>query len=325
MLNLMWNPHSVVAPDYAMDCFILACQPFINNFNLSYKEATWHLTAIWHRQTTIERQEWDFLPFTDTQILVIPPILSSPLTLWKLHKGEYCKLYFFTNKELDDAQTTSHASMKENSWEKTLGMHKWYQDPDKISKHALIIYQATIQKRWHDILGIPYTFNLKYLNDELLSRIRSDLIHKAHTAAVIQAKEVNQWLIKALASQQRSGPVHPSTSPSYCSPNTYKHPSFPSVAQTELPHKCNKSFQAQDKHVGKTKPLPACAVCLNCIMHNVPVIECNADRTWDNKHNITDQCLYSRWKCKDKCSDKHTHTHLCSECRFSSHGAQQCS
>jgi len=35
------------------------------------------------------------------------PILLSPLTLCKLCKGEYCKLYFFMNKGLADMQVYS--------------------------------------------------------------------------------------------------------------------------------------------------------------------------------------------------------------------------
>ena len=45
-----------------------------------------------------------FLPFADMQISTATPVLPSSLTLRKLHKGEYCELYFFTNKGLADAQ-----------------------------------------------------------------------------------------------------------------------------------------------------------------------------------------------------------------------------
>ena len=48
-----------------------------------------------------------FLPFADTQISTSTPILPSPLALRKLRKGEYCELYFFTNKGLADAQAYS--------------------------------------------------------------------------------------------------------------------------------------------------------------------------------------------------------------------------
>jgi len=48
-----------------------------------------------------------FLPFMDTQISTSTPVLPSPLALRKLHKGEYCELYFFTNKGLADAQSCS--------------------------------------------------------------------------------------------------------------------------------------------------------------------------------------------------------------------------
>jgi hypothetical protein len=37
------------------------------------------------------------------------PVLPSPLALRKLRKGEFCELYFFTNKGLKDAQATSQS------------------------------------------------------------------------------------------------------------------------------------------------------------------------------------------------------------------------
>ncbi|KAL4064866.1 hypothetical protein V8B97DRAFT_2025894 [Scleroderma yunnanense] len=280
-----------------MDHFLLAHQPFVDDFNLSHEEVN-----------AIEKQEWDeeeqelilckewkknhtkFLPFANTQISATPPVLPSPLTLWKLWKGEYlakAKYSIVEDKDLfcaqideathcillDDKHTESHLCF----W-LAIGVHECCHNPDK--------------KRWHDTLGTPYSFNLKYLNNKLLSKIRSDHTHKAHTAAVVQAKE------------QRTGLTLMDTSPSCHSPNTYKCSASPLVDQLDPPHKCNKSFQAQDKYTNKADP-------------SQPV--------WSLITKSTGQCLCVRWKCKDSCSDKHIHAHLCSGCRSSFHSTHQCS
>ncbi|KAI9568774.1 hypothetical protein HD554DRAFT_1993628, partial [Boletus coccyginus] len=51
-----------------------------------------------------------FLAYTDVPMSSTPPVIPSPLMLCKLCKGEFCELYFFTNKGLADAQVTSHST-----------------------------------------------------------------------------------------------------------------------------------------------------------------------------------------------------------------------
>ncbi|KIO14022.1 hypothetical protein M404DRAFT_121641 [Pisolithus tinctorius Marx 270] len=62
-------------------------------------------------------------------------------------------------------------------------------------------------------------------------------------------------------------------------------------------------------------PLPVCAVCLSHECHNIPVVECCAPHTWDNKHETfskrVHRVLYSRkgvylcprWQCEEGCSE----------------------
>ena len=93
-------------------------------------------------------------------------------------------------------------AMKENGWDQkrleahlsfwmALGAHEWRHDSEDTAKRTLIVYQATVQKRWHDTLGIPHSFNLKYVNEALLNKIQMELMHKAHDWAVKQANEVH--------------------------------------------------------------------------------------------------------------------------------------
>ncbi|KAH0833449.1 hypothetical protein J3R83DRAFT_12564 [Lanmaoa asiatica] len=51
-----------------------------------------------------------FLQFADVPMSAAPPVIPSPLALRKLCKGEFCELYFFTNKGLADAQVSSYST-----------------------------------------------------------------------------------------------------------------------------------------------------------------------------------------------------------------------
>ncbi|KAL4066381.1 hypothetical protein V8B97DRAFT_2025516 [Scleroderma yunnanense] len=311
MPNLTWNPHIAMVPDYTTECFILAFQPFnaIERQEWDTQEEQQHAQTEEQELVLHEERKKNcnkFLPFTDTQIFAALPVLSSPLTLHKLQKGEYCKLYFFMNKGLADTQAISHTVDNEALaiTQNEHGLHTYI--------HTYCFYQATAWKRWHDTLGMLYSFDLKYLNSDLLNKIQSNLIHKAHTTVMIQAKEVNQWLIMVMNSQQRAGTTHLNTPTNYHTPSTSKHSALPSAEQAEPSHKHN-----------------------NCTLHSAPVVECKADRTWDKKHKTfskwlnrflitkrTRQHLCSRWQHKDGCADKHTLSHLCSGCGSSSHGTQ---
>jgi hypothetical protein len=62
------------------------------------------------RQDKQKKNHIKFLPYADVPMSATAPVLLSPLVLCKLHKGEFCKLYFFTNKGLEDARATSHST-----------------------------------------------------------------------------------------------------------------------------------------------------------------------------------------------------------------------
>ncbi|KAL4063390.1 hypothetical protein V8B97DRAFT_1876847, partial [Scleroderma yunnanense] len=119
--------------------------------------------------------------------------------------------------------------------------------------------------------------------------------------------------------------------------NTPKCPISLVTDNTEAAYKHSKSFHSWDRNFSEGEPLPACAVCLSQKVHNTPVIEYDASKTWDNKHNTftkhvnktlisksMDQCLCSHWQQKDGCLNKHSHTHLCLGCGSFTHRAQSC-
>jgi hypothetical protein len=193
-----------------------------------------------------------FLPFADAPMSATPPVIPSPLALRKLRKGEFCELYFFTNKGLADAQVTSYSAddealtlvqdeqgmhsfipiasakakqnvvddkdltwlqidkathriiqaMRECSWDEAriqahvefwiaLGSHSWRHHHDERCRRALIQYQAVARRRWHDTLGTPNSFNLKYIQSSLLDDIRTEIVDSAAAAAASAAKEAS--------------------------------------------------------------------------------------------------------------------------------------
>jgi len=150
--------------------------------------------------------------------------------------------------------------------------------------------------------------------------------------------QVNEKLLAAVTAQQRpSHMTQKTTQQQQCQPGSSKRPASPNTDHSESSHKHSKSFHTRDKINNENEPLPACAVCLSRELHSVPVVECDANKTWDLKYDTfakrvnrtlvgkaTGQRICSRWQCKDSCSDKHSHAHLCSGCRSSSHGAQSC-
>ncbi|KIM51837.1 hypothetical protein SCLCIDRAFT_142389 [Scleroderma citrinum Foug A] len=153
----------------------------------------------------------------------------------------------------------------------------------------------------------------------------------------VLASQANEKLLVAITAQQRPTYLSQKTTHQQCQPSSSKRPASPITDHSESLHKRSKSFHTQEKTYSENDPLPACAVCLSCEMHSVPVIECNASTTWDHKHDVfvkqinktlvvksTGQRLCSQWQCKDGCSDKHAHAHLCSSCRSAAHGAQNC-
>ncbi|KAF8833785.1 hypothetical protein BDN67DRAFT_682819 [Paxillus ammoniavirescens] len=92
--------------------------------------------------------------------------------------------------------------MKECGWEEdrvgahlqfwmNLSAHEWRHDPEDAACQALIVYQAMYRRRWHDTLGTASSFNLKYLDEEALIKIKFKITSKIHTAITNQAREVS--------------------------------------------------------------------------------------------------------------------------------------
>ncbi|KAF8415024.1 hypothetical protein L210DRAFT_3305430, partial [Boletus edulis BED1] len=80
-----------------------------------------------------------------------------------------------------------------------------------------------------------------------------------------------------------------------------------------------------------------CAICLGRNRHTMPVIQCAAKRTWDDKYDTYCErinkairtrdgstTLCSLWQRDCSCQDKHDHMHLCSGCGALTHGASRC-
>ncbi|KIJ09536.1 hypothetical protein PAXINDRAFT_55044, partial [Paxillus involutus ATCC 200175] len=84
--------------------------------------------------------------------------------------------------QIDEATHRLLQAMKECGWEEdcvgahlqfwmNLSAHEWRHDPEDAAHQALIVYQATYRRRWHDTLGTASSFNLKYLDEEALIKI----------------------------------------------------------------------------------------------------------------------------------------------------------
>lgn len=164
------------------------------------------------------------------------------------------------------------------------------------------------------------------------------LIFPCHNSTcVVLASQANEKLLAAVTAQQHPTYSAQKATHQQCQPSFSKRPASPTTDHSESLHKRSKSFHTWEKTFNGNDPLPACAVCLSCEMHSVPVVECDASMTWDHKHDTfakrinrtlvvksTGQRLCSRWQRKDGCSDKHVHAHICSGCGSSAHGAQNC-
>jgi hypothetical protein len=89
-----------------------------------------------------------------------------------------------------DKATHRLLQMKECGWEadqvnvhlqfwRNLSVHKWHHNAEDAARQALIVYQATYRRRWHDTLGTTLSFNLKYLDKEALMKIKFKITSKA--------------------------------------------------------------------------------------------------------------------------------------------------
>ena len=83
--------------------------------------------------------------------------------------------------------------------------------------------------------------------------------------------------------------------------------------------------------------LPICTICLGHHRHTMPVIQCPATRTWDDKYDTLCErvnkaictrdgsaTLCSLWQRDCGCYEKHNHMHHCSGCGTLTHGASKC-
>ncbi|KAG6376558.1 hypothetical protein JVT61DRAFT_1534 [Boletus reticuloceps] len=95
--------------------------------------------------------------------------------------------------EFDEAAPRLIQAMRESSWEEEhvqshlnmwlkLSGHPYRHDPDKYGKRALIVYQDTTRRRWHNLLGTPESFDLVLISMEMIKEIRDDLLHKSNKA-----------------------------------------------------------------------------------------------------------------------------------------------
>ena len=134
--------------------------------------------------------------------------------------------------QINEAMHRMLQAMKENGWDQkrleshlgfwmALGAHEWRHDSKETSRKALIVYQATVRRRWHDTLGTAHSFNLKYINEELLSKIRRELTHKAHNWAIKQANEVSAHNNRTLIAAEFLTNVHRTIYLHDCTPYGY--------------------------------------------------------------------------------------------------------
>jgi len=258
--------------------------------------------------------------------------------------------------QIDEALHRMLQAMKDAKWPAervqdtlkfwmNLATHEWRHDPDETAQQALIIYQATYRRRWHDSLGTASSFNLRFINQEALVRIKAKIVDQRRLAIDQRAKEAADRL------EMTAARASSSYSTSYAnSAGQYRDNGTASkvaakramslsadTAPSHAQHKRQKSFRPTDKGAFNSDPLPPCAVCLSIEPHKEPVVECARERTWDGKFEAfakrvlktlvactTNQRLCSRWQRRESCTDKHVHAHLCSGCGSATHGAFQC-
>ncbi|KIN99725.1 hypothetical protein M404DRAFT_98177, partial [Pisolithus tinctorius Marx 270] len=97
-------------------------------------------------------------------------------------KGTVTKDKDLTWEEFSEATHRLANAMKENNWEANnisnhikfwlaLENHPWRHRHCEISKRALLIYQARVHRRWHDMLDTKQSFNIMHINDIILAQI----------------------------------------------------------------------------------------------------------------------------------------------------------
>ncbi|KAI6126531.1 hypothetical protein F5141DRAFT_997910 [Pisolithus sp. B1] len=63
-----------------------------------------------------KKNKTKYAPVLDVEVPSAPVNIPTPYAMCKLKKGEYCKLYFFTNIGLAEAESTPHSHISHNLW-----------------------------------------------------------------------------------------------------------------------------------------------------------------------------------------------------------------
>jgi hypothetical protein len=105
--------------------------------------------------------------------------------------------------EVDEAAPRLLQAMRENGWDgeriqshlqfwMALGSHEYRHDSDEFGKRALIIYQDTARRRWHNLLGTPQSFDLIPIDKGMIKEICDELLHKANKALREEAVQASK-------------------------------------------------------------------------------------------------------------------------------------
>jgi hypothetical protein len=98
--------------------------------------------------------------------------------------------------EVDEAAPRLLQAMRENGWDgeriqshlqfwMALGSHEYRHDSDEFGKRALIVYQDTARRRWHNLLGTPQSFDLVPIDKGMIKEIRDKLLHKEVSSVLL--------------------------------------------------------------------------------------------------------------------------------------------
>ncbi|KAI6100516.1 hypothetical protein F5141DRAFT_988078, partial [Pisolithus sp. B1] len=105
-------------------------------------------------------------------------------------------------EEFAEAAHQLATAMRENEWPEDridshikfwlmLEGHAWRHGHCEISKHALLMYQAHVQRKWHNMLTTLHSFNIALINPTLLLQIRDELVHSVQVAQLESLKQVS--------------------------------------------------------------------------------------------------------------------------------------
>ncbi|KAF8550563.1 hypothetical protein OG21DRAFT_1487675 [Imleria badia] len=104
--------------------------------------------------------------------------------------------------QIDEATHHMIQAMKEADWPEeriqalfgfwmNLSTHEWRHDADESACQALITYEATFRRWWHNMLGTTSSFNLKHIDQEALVRIKARIVDQKYQATEKHAREAS--------------------------------------------------------------------------------------------------------------------------------------